>query len=163
MPKINWPNRTTGALCRHFAFGSYGLEAADIVAAVKSKLPEAQAVRGDAVYENGEREPCTWVRVGGKDFDVQRMAQNERARLARPPAGAEDMPFMSPRELEAREWGCEVDMSCKHVLAVDEWVCPACPACCGQQRAHTLDDECHSPWKESLRSARRPQAPGGVR
>jgi len=94
------------------------------------------------VYENGDREPCTWIQIDGRDVDVQRIARNRR-----------EAP-LPPRSLEAREYIGEIDRSCLHVQAVADWTCPICPACCGQSKIHTLTIGCHHARKEELRRDR---------
>ena len=143
MPRVNVENRTVVAICYHFAhMPAFALDSSSLALAVRSKLPEAEIIHGNAVSED-KSEPCSWVRVGGKDYDVQLIAQRRRILKL---GGA-----WPPDRVLAAE--CisdgECDNSCvdRYSLELENWRLPSCAACCGKKRAHTLDDGCIAPRK----------------
>ncbi len=79
MPRLNVETRTVHAICRHFAHKpEFELDSLSLARAIQSKLPGAVVIHGAAVYEGASPEACSWVRVGGKDYDVQRIAKMRR-------------------------------------------------------------------------------------
>lgn len=143
------------AICWHFAHEyEYDLDDEQLAVAIQSKIPESQVVRGSAMYESGGQQQCTWLRLGARDYDVCCIAQRRRSQLKL------NSPWMETRHLvedhvldDAAVEGLRENAH-RYIDALRDWVCPTCPACCGQNRAHTLDAGCPCPWKESLRETR---------
>jgi hypothetical protein len=83
MPRLNVATHTVHAICAHFAHKpEFDLDCSSLALAVKSKLPEAEVIRGTALCE-GSSEPCSWIRAGGKDYDAQQIAQRRRCNVSR--------------------------------------------------------------------------------
>jgi hypothetical protein len=155
MPRLNVETRTVHAICRHFAHKpEFELDSLSLARAIQSKLPGAVVIHGAAVYEGASPEACSWVRVGGKDYDVQRIAKMRRFgcffALHHDKPGRCTDPAPGVRTLEEGEdqtHDPSPDTPRGHIKELEGWSLPACSACCGKCRAHTLDSECVSPWK----------------
>jgi hypothetical protein len=153
MPPLNVETRTVTAICHHFAHKrDFALDSSSLAQAVRSKLPGAEIIHGTATDSDGP-EPCCWIRAKGRDYDVQRIAQQRRSGcawvLSRYPTPLE-------KELESARLGnrslCEGEAqeeedAPRYAEDLEGWVLPSCCACCGKCRAHTLDSGCVSPWK----------------
>ena len=150
-PQINVPLRTVHAVCMHFAhLPEYPLDSEALARAVQSKLPEAEILRGFGRSASGVTR-CSWVRVGDKDYDVERLARLRRWQVA----GAlkcEEQPYPEERELLTEPSLAE--SAADHLASLKSWTLPSCPACCGMHRRHTLDDGCVTPWKTQLLETR---------
>jgi len=157
MPHLNVETRTVHAICRHFAHKrEFDLDCSNLALAVQSKLPGAVTIHGTAACEGESPESCVWIRAGGKDYDVQRIAQRRRSNcasvLSRYPTPLEeplDPTLLGWRTLEAHKNQTHAipDEPCGHIGELEGWSLPSCAACCGKCRAHTLDSNCVSPWK----------------
>ncbi len=109
--------------------------------------------------EGASPEAVSWVRAGGKDYDVQRIAQRRRSNVAQ--VLALDLPLLGLRTLEEAEdqtHDPRPDTPRGHIGELEGWSLPACSACCGKCRAHTLDSDCVSPWKAETLHIRAMQA-----
>ena len=143
MPKVNVPNRTVHAICHYFAHKpDWPLDSEGLARAVKSKVPEAEIVRGYTITPSGVVAPCSWVQIGGREYDVQRMAQTRRSNVAH--SLKCDCAWPEERRLVADT------QAERFASALDGWSLPSCAACCGMTKAHTLDEGCVSPWKADL-------------
>ena len=123
---------------------------------MQSKLPGAEIIHGTAACTGESPEPCCWIRAGGRDYDVQRIAQQRRSGcawvLSRYPTPLEkelDSTLLGKRILEAHENQTHEipDTPCGHIGELEGWSLPSCAACCGRHKGHTLDSGCVSPWK----------------
>jgi hypothetical protein len=156
MPRVNVEHRTVLALCYHFGHSpAFALDSSCLARAVRGKLPEAEIIRGTAASED-KSVPCSWVRVGGRDYDVQLIAQRRRAQVSH--CLKCDGTWPTDRVLAAGEGGGEgrgedSDPD-EHTKELENWTLPTCAACCGQNKAHTLDAGCASPWKAEHLSGR---------
>jgi len=139
MPKVNVPNRAVNAICHHFAHQpDWPLDSEGLARGIKSKIPEAEIVRGYAVAPSGVA-PCSWIRIGEREYDVQRMAQMRRSVVSH----ALKCQCAWPEERQL-----VMDLQAERfVAALEDWSLPSCAACCGMSKAHTLGEGCVSPWK----------------
>jgi hypothetical protein len=153
MPRLNVATHTVHAICRHFAHKpDFDLDCSHLALAVQSKLPGAEIIHGTAACTGESPEPCSWIRAGGRDYDVQRIAQQRRFGVAF--ALTLDLPMLGDRLLQPSEDQTHEfpDTPRGHTVDLEGWSLPSCAACCGKCRAHTLDSNCVSPWKaETLR------------
>jgi hypothetical protein len=164
MPRLNVETRTVHAICRHFAHKrDFALDSSSLAQAVRSKLPGAEVIHGTAADSEGP-ETCCWIRAGGRDYDVQRIAQRRRSSCA---AVLSRYPTPLEKELESSQLGnrilCEGEAqededASSYTEDLEGWSLPACSACCGKCRAHTLDSDCISPWKAQSLHIRAMQA-----
>ena len=148
MPPLNVATHTVHAICRHFAHKpDFDLNCSHLALAVQSKLPGAEIIHGTAACCGESPEPCSWIRAGGRDYDVQRIAQQRRSNVAS--VLSLDMPLLGWRRLLACEDQTHEfpDTPRGHTVDLEGWSLPSCAACCGKCRAHTLDSNCVSPWK----------------
>ena len=139
MPPLNVATHTVHAICRHFAHKrDFDLDCSSLALAVQSKLPGAEIIHGTAACCGESPEPCSWIRAGGRDYDVQRIAQRRRSNVAS--VLALDMPLLGTRVLEAHENQTNEipDTPRGHIGELEGWSLPSCAACCGKNRAHTL-------------------------
>jgi len=151
MPKTNWPHRNINAICWRFAHElDVDLLDTHLAMAVRSNMPEVTVVRGRAVYDTGKQEPCTWVRLGARDYDVHLIAQRRRCALGCSLSWVGNRQLTVEYVLEGEAFEEAQGAASEHIEALKGWVCPTCPACCGQRRAHTLDAGCPCPWEEKL-------------
>ena len=145
---LNVETRTVTAICHHFAHKrDFALDSSSLAQAVRSKLPGAEIVHGTAACVGECPEPCSWIRAGGRDYDVQRIAQRRRSNVAS--VLSLDMPMPEGRRLHPSEDQTHEfpDTPRGHMVDLEGWSLPSCAACCGKNRAHTLDSNCVSPWK----------------
>jgi hypothetical protein len=157
---LNVETRTVTAICHHFAHKrDFALDSSSLAQAVRSKLPGAEIIHGTATDSEGP-EPCCWIRAKGRDYDVQRIAQQRRSCCA---AVLSRYPTPLEKELESARLGnrslCEGEAqeeedAPRYAEDLEGWVLPSCCACCGKCRAHTLDSGCVSPWKAEHLSSR---------
>jgi hypothetical protein len=149
MPRLNEEIRTIHAICHHFAHRpDFGLDCQSLVQAVRSQLPWVEVLHGTARCSGMSPEPCSWVRVSGKDYDVQTIARRRRARVSSvftgDPSWPRDRTLSHTRTVDT---DLDSDEPCEHARALEDWSLPSCASCCGKKRAHTYDDGCVSPWK----------------
>ena len=154
MPQKDVSTHTIHAICRYFAERPrFALDCGSLSCAVQSQLPAAEVVSGTSVSE-GVSEPCTWIKVGEREFDVQFIAKRRRAMVAHTLKC--DDAWLADRVLVAD--GPAVDSGPAdlemYTQALENWVLPSCAACCGKSRAHTLDKGCISLWKAELLAGR---------
>ncbi len=82
MPQKDVGTHTINALCRYFAERpGFALDSVSLSRAIQSQVPTAEVVSGTSVSE-GVSEPCTWVTMGERTFDVQSIAKRRRAVVA---------------------------------------------------------------------------------
>jgi hypothetical protein len=104
----------------------------------------------------GVSEPCTWITMGGRIFDVQSIAKRRRAVVSHSLKCEEA--WLADRILVIGEQEPDSDQGQEHIKALENWVLPLCAACCGKARAHTLDKRCASLWKAGLLAIRMPSS-----
>ena len=142
MPRVNVGNRTVHAICLHFAEQpKFELDGLCLAMAVKSQLKEAEVVQGTVIGDDGIM-PYTWVCVDGRDYDVQFLAQRHRSRLAHCLQCVCPWPVERALTRLTEHGG--------HVEEMEAWALPSYAACCGQTKAHTLDEGCVNPRKADL-------------
>ena len=157
MPTLNVATHTVHAICRHFAHKrEFDLDCSHLALAVQSQLPGAKIIHGTAACCGERPEPCSWIRAGGKDYDVQRIAQQRRCNCGpiqgyRPTQLEKELEgtvlgkrFLREREDQTHEFP---DTPRGHTGDLEGWSLPSCAACCGRHKGHTLDSGCVSPWK----------------
>ncbi len=144
------------ALCRYFAERPrFALDCVSLSWAIQSQLPTAEVVSGTSVSE-GVSEPCTWLKVGERAFDVQSIAKRRRSTVAHTLKC--DGAWLADRVLVTGGSGVDSEPGDleMYIQALEAWVLPSCAACCGKCRAHTLDKDCSSLWKAELLAIRMP-------
>jgi hypothetical protein len=140
---INTGVRTIDALCLFFANNpEFELTSYALASVISGKVPGAELIQGFARGE--EVVPYNWIRFQSRDHDVCYEALLHRSLVSRSLKCICERPVKL--QLLAREQG---DAS-KMENAITDWILPRCPACCGKQKAHSLDDQCQSPWKAEL-------------
>ncbi len=133
MPQKDVSTHTVHALCRYFAERPrFALDCASLSWAVQNQLPAAEVVSGTSVSE-GTSEPCTWIKVGERAFDVQSIAKRRRAMVAHTlkcdGAWLADRVLVAGGPAAANSEPGDLEM---YVQALENWVLPACAACCGK-------------------------------
>ena len=143
MSPSNVETRAIRAICHHFAGKPKYELGLDFARDIERKLPGAAVVYGYAAGDDERELPHSWIRMGNKDYDVQLIAQRIRAVRS-----GFDVPL--DRVLSAK-WNRagELDSSYAdmHPSELVDWLLPSCAACCGKNRAHTLDSGCTAPRK----------------
>jgi hypothetical protein len=140
MSPLNAEVSTVRAICNRFADGSKCcIDDFNFPRRLQIELPGSVVVYG---YEVDKVDvsvlPHSWIRVGGRDYDVQLITQRLRAfkrGLSAPPDRV-----LYPRWNDSGELDDSyVDM---HSSGIADWFLPSCAACRGKKRGHTLGRGC---------------------
>ena len=152
MPALDVEAHSVYALCAHFAHKpEFDLNSSSLARAVQSVLPGTTVVHGSSRVLGGEPEPCSWLRTAKREYDVQLMARRRRANVGHALKCDPTRPCdrILTEEEGSREEGVEEEEGDvrDYTQELVDWVCPTCAACCGKNRAHTINVGCVSPWK----------------